>query len=78
MDLNARKDHFSRAVVRAVAATAGITATIPDHDQDSVDIHFAAPDTDDGPGARLDAQLKCTQNLDRTGGHLPFDLKLKN
>ena len=42
MDLNARKDHFSRAVVRAVAAAAGVGASVPELDQDSEDIEFAA------------------------------------
>jgi hypothetical protein len=42
MDLNARKDHFSRAVVRAIAAAAGVAATVPEFDQNSEDINFAA------------------------------------
>lgn len=78
MDLNARKDHFSRAVVRAVSAAAGIVATVPEHDQDSVDMTFAAPDSKDGPGPRLDAQLKCSENLAPSGEAFSFDLKVKN
>jgi Domain of unknown function (DUF4365) len=78
MDLNARKDHFSRAVVRAVAAAAGVGATVPEFDQNSEDITFAAPDGPDGPGAKLDAQLKCSQNINPNGDTFPFDLEVKN
>lgn len=78
MDLNSRKDHFSRAVVRAVAATAGVTATVPEHDQDSADMSFAAPDTNEAPGARLDAQLKCSQNISPQDGRFSYALPVKN
>ncbi len=78
MDLNARKDHFSRAVVRAVAAAAGVGANVPEFDQNSEDINFAAPDGPDGPGPKLDAQLKSSQNVAPTGDAFPFDLKVKN
>ena len=77
MDLNARKDHFSRAIVRAVAATAGVRATVPEHDEDSEDISFAAPDADT-PGAKLDAQLKCSQNVTPEGDAFSFTLPVKN
>ncbi|MDX6699599.1 MAG: hypothetical protein QOE65_2996 [Solirubrobacteraceae bacterium] len=78
MDLNSRKDHFSRAVVRAVAATAGVGASVPELDQNSDDIKFEAPDTPAGPGAQLDAQLKCSQNLDPSGDEVSYDLDVKN
>lgn len=78
MDLNSRKDHFSRAVVRAVAATAGVKATVPEQDEDSEDITFSAPDTDAAPGAKLDAQLKCSQNIEAEGNAFSFSLGVKN
>jgi hypothetical protein len=78
MDLNARKDHFSRAVVRAVAAVAGVKAIVPEHDSDSVDILFAAPDTEAGVGARLEAQLKCSQNVAPDGDSFQYPLPVKN
>lgn len=78
MDLNDRKDHFSRAVVRAVAAAAGVGATVPEHDQNSEDISFAATDTEDSPGAKLDGQLKCSENIDPSGDSFSFDLPVKN
>jgi Domain of unknown function (DUF4365) len=78
MDLNARKDHFSRAVVRAVAAVAGVKAVVPEHDSDSVDILFAAPDTEVAVGARLEAQLKCSQNIAPDGQFFQYALPVKN
>jgi hypothetical protein len=77
MDLNSRKDHFSRAVVRAIAATAGVAATVPEHDQDSIDMTFAASDAVT-PGAKLDAQLKCSQNVEHDGNGFSFALPVKN
>jgi hypothetical protein len=78
MDLNARKDHFSRAVVRAVAATAGVKATVPEHDENSVDITFTAPDTNAAPGTKLDAQLKCSQTIKPQAGSFTYPLPVKN
>jgi hypothetical protein len=78
MDLNARKDHFSRAVVRAVAAAAGVAAAIPEHDQDSIDMTLDAADTEDEPGRKLDLQLKCSQNIDPSGESFSFNLPIKN
>lgn len=78
MDLNSRKDHFSRAVVRAVAASAGIKATVPEQDEDSEDVTFSASDTDEAPGGKLDAQLKCSQNISAQNGYFSFPLPVKN
>lgn len=78
MDLNARKDHFSRAVVRAIAAAAGVGAHVPELDQNSEDIEFSAPDTQEGPGPKLAGQLKCSENIDPSGESFPFDLPIKN
>lgn len=78
MDVNARKDHFSRAVVRVIAATAGVGATVPELDQDSEDIQFAAPDTGTHPGAKLSAQLKCSEAIDPSGDEFAFELPVKN
>lgn len=78
MNLNEQKDHFSRAVVRAVAAAAGVKAIVPEYDSDSVDILFAAPDTEAGVGARLEAQLKCSQNIAPDGEAFQYPLSVKN
>jgi Domain of unknown function (DUF4365) len=78
MDLNAQKDYFSRAVVRAVAAAAGVKATVPEQDEDSEDITFAAPDTRTAPGAKLDAQLKCSEAITPHNGSFTYPLPVKN
>jgi hypothetical protein len=78
MNLNDRKDHFSRAVVRAVAATAGVPATVPEHDHGSRDITFQAVDTQEAVGRALDAQLKCTAGVDTSGDDFSFDLPVHN
>jgi len=78
MDLNAQKDHFSRAVVRAVAATAGVKAMVPELDEDSEDVTFTAPSTTVAPGAKLDAQLKCSENISLQDGHFTYPLPVKN
>ena len=77
MDLNSQKDHFSRAIVRAIAATAGVKATVPEHDEDSQDMTFAAADSDTAPGVRLDAQLKCSQNINPSASR-SVSLPVKN
>lgn len=64
--------------MRAIAAAEGVKADVPEHDSDSCDIEFAGPDTPSGPGGRLTAQLKCSENIDLAGPTFPFDLKVKN
>jgi hypothetical protein len=78
MHITARKDHFSRAVVRAVAAAAGIDASAPPHDQNSKDIEFTAPDEGGLPGAQLSVQLKCTHTVDPSGSEFSYDLAVKD
>ncbi|MEH3054250.1 MAG: DUF4365 domain-containing protein [Patulibacter minatonensis] len=78
MDLNKQKDLFSRALVRAVAATAGVRADVPEHDEDSEDMTFASSDTSDAPGRRLSAQLKCSQNITSDTADFQFPLPVKN
>jgi hypothetical protein len=78
MDLNTQKDYFSRAIVRAVAATAGVKATVPELDEDSEDITFAAPDTEAAPGAKLDAQLKCSEKVSTHDGCFSYPVPVKN
>jgi hypothetical protein len=79
MDLNARKEQFSGAYVRAVAAVAGFGAHVPTPDDDSVDFVIAARG---GGGTvrspRLELQLKCTSQQVLTPGCVRFPLKKKN
>lgn len=78
MHVTARKDHFSRAVVRAVAAAAGVDASVPPHDQNSKDIEFTAPDVGGAAGGQLAAQLKCTHTVDTSGPRFTYDLEVKD
>jgi Domain of unknown function (DUF4365) len=78
MYITAQKDHFSRSFVRAVAAAAGVGADVPELDQNSCDIAFAAPDTKDAPGPRLDAQLKCTSGVDLSGSEFSYALPVSD
>jgi hypothetical protein len=79
MTLNDRKDLFSRAYVRAVASVAGFSASVPELDRDSVDLHLAGA----GGGGTvkspyLDVQLKCTERDFALGESFSLALKLKN
>lgn len=78
MHITARKDHFSRAVVRAVAAAAGIAATVPEHDHNSNDITLSADDAGGQVGGRLDVQLKCTHTVDTSGESFTYDLPVSD
>lgn len=78
MHLSHRKDHFSRAVVRAVAAAAGIDASVPPHDQNGKDIEFTAPDVAGKSMGQLAAQLKCTHTVETSGTSFSYDLEVKD
>ncbi|MEW5251274.1 DUF4365 domain-containing protein [Microbulbifer sp. 2201CG32-9] len=61
MDRNQKKELFSRAFVKAIAAQVGFRTAIPDVDDDSVDIiikgrGYSAPIRN----PQLEVQLKCT------------------
>ncbi len=73
-----QKDHFSRAVVSAVAAAAGVGATIPSYDQNSRDVLFTGEETEDTPAPELSAQLKCTSGVKLEGGDFSFHLRIKD
>lgn len=79
MDENQKKELFSKAFVKALAAQAGLRSSEPDVDDDSVDVIVR------GRGYRalirnpqIDVQLKCT-SIDEGGEeYLKFALPLKN
>lgn len=79
MTLNDRKELFSRAYVRAVAAVAGYMATQPELDRDSVDLQLAGVG---GQGTThspyLDVQVKCTGEDELAPGCFGHPLKIKN
>lgn len=77
MELNAQKEDFSFAYVRAVAAAAGYTVAERPGGQDyeSVDVQFRSLK---GRHAVLEAQLKCTAGDLGGEAHIPFPLPIKN
>jgi hypothetical protein len=78
MHITHQQDYFSRAVVQAVAAAAGVGADIPPYDQNSKDVHFEAADTDTAVGGQLDAQLKCTTTVDPSADSFSYNLDVNN
>jgi hypothetical protein len=79
MHIDQRKEQFSRAYVRAVAAVAGFTISEPEVDDDSVDLTLSVRGlrgTIRSP--KLDAQLKCTHVADFSAVALRYPLKRKN
>jgi hypothetical protein len=79
MDLNQRKEQFSRAYVLAVAAAAGYAWYQPSVDDDSIDLGLA----EKGGGGtvrspRLELQLKCHAAETLAGESFSHDLKVKN
>lgn len=79
MDLAAKKEQFSNAVLQAVAATAGYKTSKPNVDDDSID--WTLSSTGGGGTVRspkIDLQLKSTAVPDWHEDVLHFDLEVKN
>lgn len=79
MDISHRKEQFSLAYVKAVAAVAGFATYSPSVDDDSVDLGIASR----GSGGslqrpRLELQLKCTADARVWADRIPFKLTKKN
>jgi Domain of unknown function (DUF4365) len=62
MTENLRKEQLSLAYFRAIAGIAGLSLSISDLDDDSVDIQVQASGNFDAKSPRLDIQLKATAN----------------
>jgi hypothetical protein len=79
MDINQRKEQFSHAYVKAVAAVAGFAWYQPSVDDDSIDLGLAQRG---GAGTvrspRLEMQLKCHAMATPAEPDFAFWLKLKN
>jgi hypothetical protein len=78
MDESKRKEQFSGAYLRAVAAVAGFTVAVPEVDDDSIDFWIGARGTGATPRRpRVEVQLKCTgQDVRRPDGvHFPLSKK---
>jgi hypothetical protein len=79
MDKNQKKDLFSRAYVKAVAAQLGFRSSIPDVDDDSVDLILQGKGFTSGiRNPQIEVQLKCTSQDNRNNEHLKFVLPIKN
>jgi hypothetical protein len=79
MHLNQRKEQFSIAYVRAVAAVAGFSVHKPEVDDDSVDLALAASgDVGTLRSPRLDMQIKCTSREILGAESVVFALPIKN
>ena len=79
MELNQRKQYLSHAYVRAIAAVAGFAASVPEVDDDSVDLQLYSRSADGLPlRPRLDLQLKCTSKDVIHGDQVVYRLKRKN
>ncbi|HHQ4491998.1 TPA: DUF4365 domain-containing protein [Aeromonas hydrophila] len=79
MDRNQKKELFSRAFVKAIAAQVGFRTMTPDVDDDSIDIlikgrGYIAPIRN----PQLEVQLKCTATDDDNPDFLKFNLSIKN
>jgi hypothetical protein len=79
MDLSQRKEQFSHAYVRAVAAVAGFAIARPEVDDDSIDMTLSGRSIDGIPcRPKIDLQLKCTAGDVIRGDQVVYTLKRKN
>lgn len=79
MDLNQRKEQFSKSYIQAVASVAGFSATTPTVDDDSVDLTIAGRGRDGTVASpRLELQAKGRNATTGNGNHFSYNLKLKN
>lgn len=76
MDINKQKEQFSIAYVRAVTSVAGYSCSVPEVDDQSVDITIRSSKR---TYPQLDIQLKATAQLDLVkDDHIHFGLPIKN
>jgi hypothetical protein len=83
VDINKRKEEFSLAYVRAIAAAAGCGTKTPTPDDHSVDIELIRLSACDGEDIKvvdpqLGIQAKCTAHEFPKNGVIKFPLPLKN
>jgi Domain of unknown function (DUF4365) len=79
MELNQRKELFSKAYVRAVAAVAGCSVDQPEDDYDSIDLRIKARSIQGAVSyPQLDLQLKCTSRDLLDTNFIRYPLILKN
>ncbi|MEH6567204.1 MAG: DUF4365 domain-containing protein [Halopseudomonas sp.] len=79
MDDNQKKELFSKAFVKALAAQSGLRSAKPDVDDDSIDVIIRGRGYRTGiRNPQIDVQLKCTANDEGDEDFLKFSLSLKN
>lgn len=80
MHITQQMEQFSKAYVRAIAAQAGCNTSVPDVDDDSVDLELSIKDIPKArySRGRLDLQLKSTSDFKITNGEFSFPLPIKN
>lgn len=79
MDLSQRKEQFSFAYVRAVAAAAGFAVSEPSVDDDSIDLQIAGRSTAGSvTRPRLEVQVKCTADVALETDRFSYPLPVKN
>jgi hypothetical protein len=80
VDINKQKEQFSNAYVRAVASVAGCSASIPEVDDDSVDLSLKKKGGFDYQymSPQIDIQLKCTSQDVINDENIVFPLNVKN
>jgi hypothetical protein len=79
MDNNQKKELFSKAFVKALAAQSGFRSAEADVDDDSIDVIIRGRGYRAGiRNPQIDVQLKCTANNGGDEEFLSFSLPLKN
>lgn len=79
MNDNQKKELFSKAFVKALAAQSGLRSAEPDVDDDSIDVIIRGRGYRTGiRNPQIDVQLKCTANDEGDESILKFSLPLKN
>jgi hypothetical protein len=79
LDLNFRKEQFSAAYVRALAAVAGLSVARPEPDCDSEDLILSARLAAARiRSPKLAVQLKCSSSLAKLPNDVAFLLPIKN
>lgn len=79
MDLSTQKEQFSLAYVKSLAASVGLNYSIPQVDDDSIDITILGKGYDGiVRNPSIDLQLKCTATDCIDGDNLKLSLKIKN
>jgi hypothetical protein len=78
MDINQKKEQFSKAYVDALAAQIGLSTSEPSVDDDSIDLTITGKNFQGRfRNPKIDVQLKCTAS-NNGSDLLKFPLKMKN